>query len=134
MKLLSVDNQRSPITAKIELDVNDNGTTKRKIVTARTGDDLYDLYTGRSIYEGYIIDEIYCEQDNEYISFSSNPIILTIGKVFGDIDDLTIKEQQIRKTIEEHLNKELILYSKGIKVLSLLFVAANRLHKNTMHL
>jgi type III restriction enzyme len=40
----------------------------------------------------------------------------------GDIDDLAIKEQQIRKTIEEHLNKELALNHRGIKVLSLFFI------------
>ena len=38
------------------------------------------------------------------------------------MDDLAIKEQQIRKTIEEHLNKELILNKQGIKVLSLFFI------------
>jgi len=122
MKLISVDNKKSPITAKIELDVNDRGTVKRKTVTARAGDDLYDLSKGRDIYSGYIIDEIYCEKDNEYVSFSSNATILTIGEAVGDIDDLAIKEQQIRKTIEEHLDKERILNKQGIKVLSLFFI------------
>ncbi len=122
MKLISVDNKKSPITAKIELDVNENGATKRKTVTARTGHDLYDLSKGRDVYNGFVIDEIYCEKDNEYLSFSTNATILTIGKAVGDIDDLAIKEQQIRKTIEEHLDKERILNKQGIKVLSLFFI------------
>ncbi len=75
-----------------------------------------------AIYEGYIVDEIYCEKDNEYVSFASKPEILRIGVPIGDIDDIAIKEQQIRKTIEEHLNKELILSSKGVKVLSIFFI------------
>ena len=50
------------------------------------------------------------------------PEILRIGRAVGDIDDTAVKEQQIRKTIEEHLNKELILSSKDVKVLSLFFI------------
>lgn len=43
------------------------------------------------------------------------------GKV-GDADTLALKEIQIRKTIEEHLDKEVILNKKGIKILSLFFI------------
>lgn len=123
MKLLSVNNKKSPITAKIELDVKDKkGAVKRKPVVVRQGDDLYDKSKGRDVYEGYIVNEIYCEPKKEYVDFTSKSDILHIGKAIGDVDDLSIKEQQIRKTIEEHLNKELILNSKGIKVLSLFFI------------
>ena len=38
------------------------------------------------------------------------------------MDDLVIKRAQIRKTIEEHFDKELSLNEKGIKVLSLFFI------------
>lgn len=122
MKLISVDNKKSPITAKMELDCDVKGTVKRKSVTVRKGDDLCELTRGREVYDGYIIDEIYCEPGNEYVSFSTNPTILRIGEAVGDIDDSAIKEQQIRKTIEEHLNKELTLNHRGIKVLSLFFI------------
>jgi type III restriction enzyme len=122
MKLLSVDNKKSPITAKIELDCEVKGAVKRKSVTARAGDDLQQLTGGREVYDNYLVDEIYCEQGNEYVSFSTKPTILRIGEAVGDIDDLAIKEQQIRKTIEEHLNKELALNHRGIKVLSLFFI------------
>lgn len=123
MKLLLVDNKKSPITASIELDTKDKkGAVKRKSVTVKRGDDLYDKSGGRDIYEGYIVNEIYCETGNEYVSFTSREEILRIGKVLGDIDDIAIKEQQIRKTIEEHLDKELVLNRQGIKVLSLFFI------------
>ena len=88
----------------------------------RKGDDLYDKSKGRDVYEGYIVNEIYCEEGNEYVDFTSKSDILRIGKPVGDVDDLAIKEQQIRKTIEEHLNKELVLNKQGIKVLSLFFI------------
>jgi type III restriction enzyme len=123
LKLLSVDNKKTPITAKIEMDVKDRkGVVKRKAVTVKRGDDLYEKSGGRDVYEGYIISEIYCEEGNEYVAFTSKPDILRIGKPIGDVDDLAIKEQQIRKTIEEHLDKELVLNKLGIKVLSLFFI------------
>jgi type III restriction enzyme len=123
LKLLSVNNKKSPITARIEMDVKDRkGVVKRKAVTVKRGDDLYEKSGGRDVYEGYIVSEIYCEEGNEYVAFTSKPDILRIGMPIGDVDDLAIKEQQIRKTIEEHLNKELVLNKLGIKVLSLFFI------------
>jgi type III restriction enzyme len=123
MKLLAVDNKKTPITARIELDIKDKkGSVIRKPVTIERGDDLYDKSGGRDIYEGYLVNEIYCEIGNEYVSFAGNGDILRLGKAVGDLDDLTIKEQQIRKTIEEHLEKELVLNRLGIKVLSLFFI------------
>ena len=123
LKLVSVNNSKSPITARIELDCNVKGQVKRKVLTVKSGDDLASTKLGnREIYEGYIVNEIYCEPGNEYVDFTSKSDILRIGKPIGDIDDLAIKEQQIRKTIEEHLNKELVLNPKGVKVLSLFFI------------
>ncbi len=46
MKLLSVDNRKSPITAKIELDCEVKGSIKRKAVTVRQGDDLSEKLSG----------------------------------------------------------------------------------------
>nr|WP_243687937.1 DEAD/DEAH box helicase family protein [Methanobacterium formicicum] len=123
LKLVSVDNKKSPITAKIEIDSFNKGKTKRKTVTVKQGDDLSSRKLGnREIYEGYVVNEIYCEEGNEYVDFTNREDVLAIGKPVGDIDDLLIKRQQIRKTIEEHLNKELKLNPLGIKVLSLFFI------------
>ena len=38
------------------------------------------------------------------------------------MDEDAVKRFQIRKTIEEHLDKEIMLNQKGIKVLSLFFI------------
>ncbi|RKI38472.1 type III restriction endonuclease subunit R [bacterium D16-51] len=122
IRLVSVNNKKIPITAKVEIDINRGGTIKRKIVSICKGDDLYELSNGRDIYEGYIVDEIYCAKDEEYISFTGNSDVVLLGDCIGEIDDLQIKNRQIRKTIEEHLNKELIMRSKGVKVLSLFFI------------
>ncbi|OWT33795.1 type III restriction endonuclease subunit R [Methanobrevibacter sp. 87.7] len=132
LKLISTDNKKSPITAKIEVDANINGSIKRKTVTVKQGTDLSEAkITNRDIYQGYTVDEIYCEENNEYVSFTQKGDILRIGKPVGDIDDIEVKKAQIRKTIEEHLDKELELNKrftkeelskKGIKVLSLFFI------------
>lgn len=121
MKLISVDNSKSPISAKIEIDINRRGKIKREIVKINVGDDLFDSSKGREIYKDYIVSEISCREGNEFISFSTKPS-LKLGEVRGEMDDDTIKKLQIRKTIEEHLDKELRLTSEGIKVLSLFFI------------
>ena len=122
MRLVSVDNSKGQITAKIEIDVNLKGSVSRKIITVRAGDDLYDKSNRRDLYENHIIDEIYCEKGNEYVSFSTNDTILRLDENIGGMDPLVIKEAQIRTTIKEHLDKELKLNKLGIKVLSLFFI------------
>lgn len=122
IKLLKVDNRKSPITAQIELDAMNKGKVKRVKKTVRSGDDLLTLSGGRDVYEGYIINEIYCEEGIEYIDFSSKPDIIRLRHAIGDVNGDEYKRLQIRKTIEEHLEKELKLRPKGIKVLSLFFI------------
>lgn len=123
IKLIKVDNKKSPITAQLELDIQQkDGEVKRKKKTVRAGQDLLEVSGGRSIYDGYIIDDIYCEKGNEYISFTSQDDIIRLNEVAGSVDEDQYKQLQIRKTIEAHLDKELVLRSQGIKVLSLFFI------------
>jgi len=123
IKLLKVDNTKSPITAQIEMDIRQrNGDVKRKKKTVRSGDDLLDHSGGRDVYDGYIIEDIYCEKGNEYISFTSKPEIVKLNEAIGQVDDDQYKRLQIRKTIEVHLDKEMELRPKGLKVLSLFFI------------
>ncbi|WP_428357366.1 type III restriction-modification system endonuclease [Methyloprofundus sp.] len=122
IRLISVDNKKSPITAKIELDATQKGQTKRITKKVRSGDDLLSLSGGRSVYDGYVVNDIYCEPENEYIDFTSMPEIIRLGGVIGDVHPDEFKRLQIRKTIEEHLEKELKLTPRGIKVLSLFFI------------
>ena len=111
----------NPRSAKVEIDVNQNGRTTRKVLTLKNGDDLYEKSKGRDVYDGYIINDIYIEKGSEYIEFLNQEIV-KLGETLGDADSDSIKRLQIRKTIEEHLDKELRLKPKGIKVLSLFFI------------
>ena len=121
IKLISIDKKQPPITAKAEIDVNQKGITRKKVVTLKSGSDLYELSNGRDVYKGFVVIEICREEGNEFIEFMNHES-LDVGQMMGDIDDDTIKRLQIRKTIEEHLDKELRLTEKGIKVLSLFFI------------
>ena len=109
--------------AKIELDVQDKkGAVKRTTKTVKMGDYLDEdkISGGRDIYQGYRVDDIEWGEGNEHIIVNGEAIYL--GDAIGDIDDDIIKRFQIRKTIEEHLEKEKRLNKKGIKVLSLFFI------------
>ena len=118
IKLLKVS--KKPINATVEIDVNEKGITKRVSKTIKDGTILYDL-TKRDVYMDFNVNDIYVEEGNEYIQFSNGQFI-KIGESIGDVDEDSIKRLQIRKTIEEHLDKEMKLNPIGIKVLSLFFI------------
>ena len=123
VRLLKVDNIKGPITAQIEIDATQrNGGVKRVKKTIRSGDDLLEISGDRSVYDGYIIEDIYCEKGSEYISFTSKPDFVKLGQAIGEVSDDEYKRLQIRKTIEKHLEKEMELSPKGLKVLSLFFI------------
>ncbi len=121
LRLVSVDNKKTPITARVELDIFEKGKIVRKIKPVKDGDDLFDISGGRELYSGYQITEIFTGEGNEYIDFASQDF-LRLGEVRGGVNDDVIKRTQIAKTIEEHLEKEYILTNQGIKVLSLFFI------------
>jgi type III restriction enzyme len=121
IKLVDVKISKGAPQAKVEVDVLKNGKTTRKVITVKKNADLEEL-TNRDIYEGYIIKDIYGEKGNEYIDFSSQSGFIKKGSSIGAVDDKQVKTDMIRKTIEEHLEKELVLNKQGIKVLSLFFI------------
>lgn len=119
VELTAITATKTKIAAKVNIDVNDKDSVKRKGVTAKIGDDLYDLSNHREIYrDGYIIEGI--DASNGFISFSNNDVLYLGQKQGGQNDE--IMKFQIRRTIEEHLSKELKLNKQGIKVLSLFFI------------
>lgn len=121
IRLVDVKVTKGFPVAKVELDIFKNGSISRKTIQVKQNDDLEQL-TDRTEYEGYIIKDIYAVAGNEYIDFTSKDEFIKLGEAIGNIDDKQIKTALIRKTIEEHLNKELVLNPQGIKVLSLFFI------------
>ena len=119
IKFISVDNKKG-IKAKIEIEILQNGKFQRKTKIIKGNSDFFEI-TGRDVYSGYLVREIYVEKDNEYIEFA-NGVILRLGEVIGDVDKEQLQYLQIKTTIEEHLEKEKLYLKKGIKVLSLFFI------------
>ena len=121
IKLLEVRLGKGLPQAKIELDVFRNGTIKRKKIIVKQNDDLREI-TDLEEYEGYIINDISGNPENEYIDFTRKDAIIRIGNAIGSVDEDRIKSAMISKTIQEHLDKEIQLSKNGIKVLSLFFI------------
>lgn len=119
IKLMEVDN-KSGIKAKIKIHVQDKSSVKEKDFWVKQNADLYTLSNEREAYKnGFEVLDISCEPGNEFIDFTSGRLYL--GQERGGITDDLI-EVQIKNTIKKHLDKELQLKGKGIKVLSLFFV------------
>jgi type III restriction enzyme len=117
--LKKVTATKTRTAAKIEIDCNTPEGVKRKIVTAKVGDDLFDLSNKREIYKtGYIVNGI--DVSANLIELSNGETVFT-GDTLGGLSDEVMKVQ-IRKTIEEHFLKERNYKNKGIKVLSLFFI------------
>lgn len=118
--LVKVDN-KSGIKAEVEIDIQTKGKVDRKKKWVKQGDDLFDI-TKRDQYEGYIIEDIWNDGGNWHLSFTSNNTVVKQGFPVGSLSEEMQKREQIRMTIEAHLDKELLLNPQKIKVLSLFFI------------
>ena len=123
VKLLSTSNKNGRFTAKVELDVQLAAAVNRKTVTVQPGGDLEQL-TGRTVYADCLVQNIGCKLGEEFLELSNQEKPLRPGESIGDVDDDALKRLMIRRTIEEHLDKELRLRPQSIKVLSLFFIDA----------
>lgn len=122
IRLISTGNKNGAVTARMELDVLSKGQVTRKTITVKNGDTLFTKSGKRSLYDGWQIDDISCREGDEYVRFLNQEEPLRLNQVEGGVDDEAARRLQIRKTIEEHLDKELRLRHLGIKVLSLFFI------------
>lgn len=119
IRVESVKAQKTRLSTKLTIDYVGADAIIRKTVTAKNGDDLFELSNHREIYrEGYVINEI--DAEDRFVEFA-NGRRLTVGATQGGLQDDVMKVQ-IRKTVEEHFKKEARLKEQGIKVLSLFFI------------
>ena len=121
VRLISVSNKANKIRAVLEVDVQRATSVSREHITVQAGDDLAQR-THRPIYEGFLVEDIGCRKGDEYLQLSNQENPLRIGEAVGGVDEDAMKRQMIRRTIEEHLDKELRFKPLGIKVLSLFFI------------
>ncbi|HEY5047453.1 MAG TPA: DEAD/DEAH box helicase family protein [Rhizomicrobium sp.] len=109
------------IRAKLRIHVQTADGVKAKTVNVKNGDDLSVRSEGVAAYaQGYSVTGISAEPEREFIRFS-NGLELRKGQETGGMRE-DVWRKQIQKTIEKHLEKELQLHNRGIKVLSLFFI------------
>lgn len=125
LRFLSASNKGGTVTARIEIDAQQGGQVRRKEIVVQDGDDLEDL-TGRALYKDCRIGEIRVGGDGSLLEVKAagSESFLSVGEAIGDVDADAIKRLMIRRTIQEHLEKEKRLAPLGIKVLSLFFIDA----------
>ncbi|MEQ1653132.1 MAG: DEAD/DEAH box helicase family protein [Hyphomicrobium sp.] len=109
------------IKAKVRVHVQGNDGPKEKSVTLKKGDDLFVRSDERANYrDGYQVTAISAEPGNEFVQFNSGRKVRLGEEIGGPRDD--IWRVQIKKTVERHLENELKMQARGIKVLSLFFI------------
>ena len=121
VKLLHTDNTNG-IKAQVEIHKlkrsGDVGTSK---IWVKQSNDLFVKSGEIELYrEGYIVQNIDCTPDAEYLEFNQGKF-LELGQEMGGMDD-DIMKAQVYEAVEQHLKKERALKRKGIKVLSLFFI------------
>lgn len=125
VRLIEAKNVRGSITAKIELHAQHGQNIKPQILTVEDGDDLEQI-ANRAIYENMQIGTITCGKNNQSIEVRTPNAdnVLYPDQAIGGVDADTLKRLMIRRTIKEHLDKEMYFARKKlrIKVLSLLFI------------
>lgn len=121
VKLIQTDNTNG-IKAQVEIHkLKRSGEVGTSKIWVKQGDDLFVKSGEIELYrEGYIVQNIDCTPDAEYLEFNQGKF-LELGQEMGGMGD-DIMKAQVYEAVEQHLKKERALKRKGIKVLSLFFI------------
>jgi len=124
VRVESIDYKKG-IKAKLRIHKQGPDGAKEASVTVTQGGDVFALSGERANYkDGYEVAEISAEPGAEFLRFS-NGRRLRVGEEIGGIRE-DVWRVQIKRTIEEHLKKEVRIREAGrdasIKVLTLFFV------------
>lgn len=112
---------KTGIKAKLRFHEQTKDGPREIVKTIKNGSNLFDISNERASYkDGFIVAEINAEPGNEFIRFE-NSRILRLGEEIGGMKD-DIWRAQIKHTVKRHLDKELQVRGRGIKVLSLFFI------------
>lgn len=117
--LSSINVSKTDPSATIEMDVKTKTGTKRVFKTVSEGFNLYEHSGCLEEYKGICVQSIRADYDT--VEFS-NGLVLSVSQISNHSEEIDYRRIQIRETIKSHFEKESILYSKGIKVLSLFFI------------
>ena len=117
-----------PPMARLEFEINYGKSINREPRILAVNKNLY--YESKEMEQyknGYTISEI--NPFTNTVTFL-NGITIKAGEIVGDVSENDKRRIQIRETIISHFQKEEVLYSKGIKCLSLFFVDAVKKYRD----
>ncbi|MFT9850214.1 restriction endonuclease [Aneurinibacillus sp. REN35] len=114
---------KTTVSAQLIIDqLQKDGSVKRKKISVKSKDDLYDKSNGRHLYQGYIVERIH--HSEQWIRFS-NGITVRKGEISG-VDRDEMMKVQLEETIRAHFRKEKAVRQlpegQRLKVLSLVFI------------
>lgn len=120
LQSIEISSQKPPV-AVVEFEQKlAGGNIKRVTRKLGKGDNLFDLSNELEQYrDGFVVSDINANADT--LSFT-NGVELTVGDAIGDVDETTLRRIQIREAIKAHFDKEIVLFKKGVKVLTLFFI------------
>ena len=108
-----------PPLARMELEIKQGNGLKRVMRKLGKNDNLFDVSEKLEQYKGLVISDINALTDT--VSFT-NGHELRAGEASGNVDEANLRRIQIREAIHAHFEKEVVLFHKGIKVLTLFFI------------
>ena len=116
----SINISKGKPTATVEFEIRGQSGVRRIIRTITEGFNLWDNSNELEQYRhGFIVSGI--DGRDSSVTFL-NGLTLHPGEVHGTRNEEGLRRIQIRETIVSHLEREMQLYAKGIKVLSLFFI------------
>ena len=118
LQSIEIAKGKNPV-AKLEFEVKQKNGVKRTIKRIEATDNLYALSNELEQYKGFTVSDINAVSNT--ISFT-NGETLSAGEAAGNVDEAMLRRIQIREAIKSHLQKEVELFKKGIKVLTLFFI------------
>lgn len=120
IQILELKSTKTKIEGTLLINKKERDVIKRTKVKVDTNSDLYKLSGNLEAYRGYEVTGI--DVSLELVYFSNSEILRVDQRIGEEILLEEIQRSQIHETIKTHLEKELELKEKGIKVLSLFFI------------
>ena len=117
--LESIEVSTSAPVARVELEIKQNSGIKRVLRKLSRNDNLFDLSQGLDQYKGFVVADINALTNT--VSFTNGHELMA-GEATGDVSESALRRIQIREAVKAHFEKEQMLFSQGIKVLTLFFI------------
>ncbi|MER6359432.1 DEAD/DEAH box helicase family protein [Kitasatospora sp. NPDC001527] len=126
VRLEKISTRKNDHTATVEVDVMRSGRVVRQTATVNSGTSLESVTSNR-VYEGLLVGDVTkgrSKGEPGFIQLLGGGVdeYLKEGTAYGDIPVLERARHLINKTVRVHLDRELELRPRGIKVLSLFFI------------